>query len=357
MSICNARKKTNPLDRCSFKTIKNSKYCKKHSNDINIKDFNVPLYNNIIINNAITNFTKTNYNLNIMKYCLYEYNMIYNGVKNVIFYNFNRLQYYFKHINKIILIQKIFRGKLIRNINKFKGIYNIIYNKNLIVNTTDFYTCEDICNIDYNYIFSYKDIEINNNNENHFVYIFDIRSINLLIQNDNKNPYNRNIICDDIINNITYLNNYLTKKNINLLFEKDILTEEQQFRQKIIKIFQQIDSLEYYTDINWFINLAVYNLKHFYNILEDIWNWRAQLTIETKFNIIGNNTIFNNINIIKNSYNKKYIQDIILNDIEILVSNGTTNDFKKLGSLYILIALSNVSTECYNSMPWLHNII
>lgn len=357
MNICNARKKTNLFHRCTFKTIKNSKYCKIHSNDKDIKDFSIPLYSNIITNNAINTFTKTNYNLDIMKYCLYSYNMDYKGIKNIIFYNFNKLQYYFKHINKIIFIQKIFKGKLIRNINKIKGIHHIIYNKNLVVNTTDFYTCEDISNIDYNYIFSYKDVEINNKNENHFIYVFDIRSINLLIKNDNKNPYNRNIISDDVINNIKYLNNYLTNKNINLLFEKDILTEEQQFKQRIIKIFQQIDSFEYNTNINWFINLELYNLKIFYYLLEDIWNWRAQLTNETKLNIIGNNTIFNNINIIKNSHNKKYIQDIILNDIEILVSNGTNNEFKNLGSLYVLVALSNVSKECSNSMPWLNNII
>lgn len=357
MNICNARKITDPFSKCTCKAIKNSNYCKTHSKNKNIKDFNIPLYSNIIINNAINTFTKTNYNLDIMKYCLYSHKMTYKGAKNIIFYNFSKLQYYFKYINKIILIQKIFRGKLIRNINKIKGIPFIIYNKHLIVNTTDFYTCENISNINYNYIFSYEDIEINNNNKNHFVYIFDIRSINLLIQNDNKNPYNRNIISNNVIKNIKYLNNYLTKKNINLQFEKDVLTEEQQFRQKIMKIFQQIDSLEYNTDINWFINLKVYDLKTFYYLLEDIWNWRAQLTNEIKLNIIGNNTIFNNINNIKNSSDKRYIQNIILNDIEILVSNGTTNESKNLGSLYVLVALSNVSKECSDSLPWLNDII
>jgi len=356
MSICNARKKTNIFHKCSFKSIKNSKYCKKHSNDKNVKDFNVPLYSDNVINNAINTYTKTNYNLDIMKYCLYIYKMNYEGLKNTIINNFNRLKYYLKNIQKIILIQKLFRGKIVRNINNIKGIQHIIYNKELIVNTTDFYTCENIKNIKYDYIFSYKDVELNNNKQNHFVYVFDIRSINLLIQNDNKNPYNRNIINNEVIDKIKYLNKHLIQKNVNLLFEEDILTEEQQFKQKVLKIFQKIDKF-YNTDINWFINLEIHKLKIFYYLLEDIWNWRAQLNNETKLNIIGNHTIFNNINIIKTSFNKKKLQEIILNDIDILVSNGTSNEFKNLGSLYVLVALANVSNECCNSMPWLYDVI
>ena len=102
-------------------------------------------------------------------------------------------------------------------------------------------------------------------------------------------------------------------------------------------------------------------LRKFYIILEDIWNYRAQLTYENKTNIIQNKSIFTKIHYISNititNKNILDIQYLILDDINILVSSGKTKEDCGLGALYILIALSFVSNECYTSMPWLNQIL
>lgn len=348
--ICIARKKTDKFKRCTRNIYKDC-YCKVHYKCKDILNYNIPLYTDEEVLNAIKNFNNNNYDIELIKYCLFIYNKNYKVSKKILLNNFYNLQKelynYIININKIIKIQSFIRKYNVLKINKIKGINYYIYNNKNIVNETDFYTCDNIKNIKYDYIFLYKDID-------NYIYAFDIRSVHLLIKNNNKNPYNRNEIPLYVINNINILNNYLYKNNLIENFEVINLNSEQLLRQKCLEIFQKIDKY-YYTNINWFLNLNIINLKIFYNTLEDIWNWRAQLSNQTKFNIIQNNIIFRYINYINNitNINIKKIQQIILDDINILVSNGVSNEDKSLGALYVLVALSSVSNECSTSMPWL----
>jgi len=356
MSKCIARQNTNIFKKCTKNTLKDNKYCAIHEkNEIN--DYNVPLYSDKVVYHAIKMFNNKNDDLTIMKYCLYKYNKNYIGTKKVIYKLFQELQdsmiYYLNNISNIILIQKLYRGKYVRNINKIKGVDYIIYNKSQIVNDNDFYTCDNIATIKYDNIFAYKDID---NNKEEYIYVFDIRSIILLIKNDNKNPYNRVKMNECVINNIMYLHNYLTEKNVDLNFEVYELTDAQKLTQEVLVIFQKIDKF-YYTDINWFLDLTIYKMKKFYNLLEDIWNWRAELTHEKKYQIIKNNNIFQDINIVNNSINKLTIQTIILKDINILVNTSESHEYNGLGALYILVALSYVSEGCSTSMPWLYETL
>ena len=57
-------------------------------------------------------------------------------------------------------------------------------------NDTDFYTFDKLSDIDDKYFYCYKDV-------NNFVWGFDIRSFNKLIEMDQNNPYN----CDKIPEN------------------------------------------------------------------------------------------------------------------------------------------------------------
>ena len=137
------------------------------------------------------------------------------------------------------------------------------------------------------------------------------------------------------------------------------LSDKQKLNMKVIKIFQLMDELNLYAgglNIDWFLKLDLQKLKNYYRYLEDIWNYRAEISQTTKYNIIGNNTIFdisvNNFFLINNINKCRYI---ILNEMEKLLINGIDTSNKYLGGLYILSALCNVSDECANSMPWLLN--
>ena len=139
----------------------------------------------------------------------------------------------------------------------------------------DFFTFDNINSIPINYFYSFS--------ENNTVYSFDILSFKLLIeQNTKNNPYNRNNINKININNALIIIKYLENNNLIEIFKEDILTEEQKLTQKIINIFQKIDNFGYNTNISWFSSLSLQNLKKFWINLEDIWNYRCNLSLMKK---------------------------------------------------------------------------
>lgn len=289
------------------------------------------------------------------KYILQMYNYKYNdklNVNNTVTY-FKEFIHYYKNLKSIIKIQTFFRKINILNINKLKGPG--VNSK--CVNDTDFYTFEEKNKIEYNYFFSIK--------ENDNIYFFDIRSFKLLIDNHTNNtiinPYNRNIISNEYITKFNKLVTYLKNINVNIFFEPDILTEEQIFNQKIIHIFQIIDSHGYNTSIEWFTNLNILQLRKFWINLEDIWNYRCNLDSVMKNNIIlkTKKQPFSCFKLIYTSYKnttmefKKHLQKVVLNDIHIFITSGITAEFCNTGCLYVLTALASVSKDCMESMPWL----
>ena len=50
---------------------------------------------------------------------------------------------------------------------------------------------------------------------------------------------------------------------------------------------------------------------------------------------------------------KRKLQNIILDDVDKLISSSESEVHRSTGSYYVLIALVEVSIECANQMPWL----
>jgi len=353
---CSARCKTNIFKQCTNKT-NGVKYCLKHKN--NTDDYNISLFNvnetNTFIQEYINNTLKSKNNFIIMKYILYIYNYHFTvdlKKKEVshLFKDFiQKYKYYFNNINKIIKLQSYFRKNYTNYINRLKGPG--LFNRSICINDNDFYSFEPKNTIEFNNFFSYKDIDNN-------VYCFDIRSFESLIKNNSIfNPYNRNTISTNVLHNFKLIITYLQNNNLYKDYEKDILTPEQEFIQKVIYIFQKIDKHNYNTDIHWFTKLPFIKLKNFWYELEDIWNFRANLSSQEKNNIVCINkkqpfTLIKNTNYYIPS-RIKLLQNVILDDINILVSSGIDNASQNLGCIYVLIALSKVSFKCLENMPWL----
>jgi len=283
-------------------------------------------YNNLNINtlkNTISKLfikipldLKDKYDLWLILYSFYSY------INNIKKYEIN-----------IIKIQSYIRRKL-------------ILNRTNVINITDFLTFETSYETTGNNYFYFKD-----NNDKKFW--FNIKSFNKLIEQDNaKNPYSMMEIDLKVINKFKkILNYYITFKNIelNININKPKLTLEQQMRDKTLNVFQKINNLDNYADFQWFLNLNISSLKKLYISIEDIWNYRAQLTNETKNKITNNTRIFDkSINQINN---KRKIQDIILNDFLILIDSASELSDRKLGAIYILTALSEISHEARIGLP------
>ena len=251
---------------------------------------------------------------------------------------------YSKEIEKIINIQKYFRNTIVYKYLKAKGIKYI----KLSNNEEDFYTFEKIKSIHIKNLFSYKDQE-------NFVYSFDCRSFQKLLETTKINPYtripinNQTIIKFNRMKDIEKLLGYDVQE-----FKAPILNHEQEFKQKVLSIFHKMDELDYHTDVNWFLNLNIKQLYYFYKSAEDIWNYRANLSLSSKNKIIPNNSVFKiPVWEVFKIQNKRKLQNIILNEIDKFISSGIKKEDRVLGAMYILTALVEVSPSCAEAMPWL----
>ena len=97
-------------------------------------------------------------------------------------------------------------------------------------------------------------------------------------------------------------------------------------------------------------------MNKFVRELCDIWNYRAQLSLEVKQKICPPNGLpFMNLSIpyIYNETDINNIKKVILEVLEKFVNNGIDNDSKSLGAYYVLAALTLVSVDAAAALPWL----
>jgi hypothetical protein len=302
--------------------------------------------------------TRYNFNIQDLKANIKYYKLKLSGNKNELL---NRLYVFLRLSSFIIKIQKIFRGFLLR---KFLNYFGPAFkNRSLCTNDTDFVTMDELKDLPHWQFFSYKDSD-------NFIYGFDISSIyNLIFKKGDMlnysricgvNPYNRNKMPCTVIINLKMIMRISKIYNlkINVDFDTDIgkISNEKTVQMRAISLFQNIDSLGNYSSPEWFLSLNRTQIVKFVRELSDIWNYRAQLSIEVKRNICPpNGEPFRNINLsyILNENDLLNIKKMVLDILEKMVNSGIDRDSKTLGAYYVLGALTLVNETAANSMPWL----
>jgi hypothetical protein len=302
----------------------------------------IKTYNDLVYNN---------YNVAQLKGFAKHYKLKITGNKPQLV---NRLYTYLYLSSYIIKIQKVFRSMLVRKYKQLHGPASL--NRKLCTNTEDFISMEPVEEINFHQFISYKDFD-------GFIYGFDINSLhNLFLKSDSeiKNPYNRNLIPETLFKDIRSLIRLgrILKININLNFEDNIknVSNEKAIELRALTLFQNIDALGNYSNSNWFLSLNRNQLIKFIRELMDIWNYRAQLSIETKRDIcppIGDPFRSLSIQYIVNEQNLWNIKKVMLEIMEKLVNCGIDRDNKALGAYYVLGALTLVNGEAATSLPWL----
>lgn len=302
----------------------------------------IKTYNELIYNN---------YNVTQLKNFAKHYKLKISGNKQQLI---SRIYSYLYFSSYIIKIQKIFRRVLVRKYKELHGPASL--NRKICTNTDDFVSMEPIEEINFHQFISYKDID-------GFVYGFDITSLhNLFLKSSDKikNPYNRNIIPESLFKNIRQLIRIgkILKIHINLNFDDDIknVSSEKAIELRALTLFQNIDALGNYSNANWFLSLNRSQLNKLVRELVDIWNYRAQLPIQTKRNIcppIGDPFRSLSILYINQEENLWNVRKVILEVLEKFVNSGIDKDSKALGAYYVLGALTLVNSEAATSLPWL----
>ena len=273
---------------------------------------------------------------------------IHMKVKNITYYIENNIYKCYKitteNITAIILIQSYVRRFLKMYILRIQG--SGVLNRTKINNDVDFVTYESIKTLDIENIFTYTDDEM-------FTYGFDIKSIKILLDTDQPNPYTRNKFTEECRSNFKKLLKILTERKQDLEFKKKLPGDKKSLiKLKCIDVFQKMDSLKLYTQIKWFIDLNLNQLKKLYFEIEDIWNYRAMLNPSQKLNYITNGNAF----LIQKSYIKKMLnierlQTILLNEFNKFLTQGITDEDKTTAAYWILTGLTIVSPDAAYAMP------
>ena len=308
---------------------------------------------------SIKNFeTMFSYKYNIVelkKICL-QYKLPRGGNKEELML---RIYEYFKNSVYPLKIQRVFRGYLQRKLNILRG--PALKKRSICNNDMDFYTMDDMVEIPTSQFYSYKD-------EDGFVYGFNILSIYNLLMKDSerpKNPYNRNdfsIKIKDDIRRIIKLSRMM-KVPIEIEIKQETMDPRKRMEMKILELFQLMNSYGNYSNSEWFINLSRSEHIRFARELVDIWNYRAQLTLSKKIEICPPHgmpflgtpyhiNVATNINM--NNLTNDTVMRFNVQIIENFIRTSIDADNKALGALYVLSALTLVSNEARNAMPWLY---
>lgn len=247
-------------------------------------------------------------------------------------------------------IQKVWRNYIVRKFNLTQG--PAIFKREICNNVDDFLTTEEMKEISYYFFISFRD-------KDEFVYGFNIISLyNLIIKNTPINPYTRNPFTKEFINTINQriIYNRIFKQTHHFIHEE---TPVQTTDNKLMTLFQKIDSLGNYTQHEWITNLDNIRLRRFILELYDIWNHRAQLSNEIKYIICPpSGTPFINIPIQtinhNHNINKEQLKQLICEIISRLINTAVSSDNQSLGAYYVLTALTLVSPDAAEAMPWLY---
>lgn len=265
------------------------------------------------------------------------------------------------HLTKISnakRIQHAWRLYAVRKYNSAKGPARI--KRDICLNETDFFTTETMKSIPMKQFISFMDMDEK-------VYGFNILSLYNLykkssIDSDFKNPYNRNEIPAAVRDNmfaVIRLSNMLRDNIEIVIIPPPKISQSKKMEFKAIELFQYIDNLGNYTDPRWFLSLGRQHIELFIKELFDIWNYRAQLPIEVKREICypeGNPFQYIFLNYLFQKTHDE-LRDVALQIIENMVKRGRSDSFKTLGANYVLCALTLVSQQAANSMPWLYQSV
>jgi hypothetical protein len=303
-----------------------------------------------------------------------------------------RIEQHFIHIKKAIIIQRFFRGYIARLYISLRG--PAVFKRNICVNETDGYTLEPLNEIPFERFYSYIDPK-------NFIYGFDIFSLLQIYKNNGKilNPYTRERFDNKIINKIICLGKVIQilqpdlyteyhpppppKKPLQNQFFRNtsnhneglrtnhsrVYNQEQRalmiklqeikirpIRTRINDLFLEIDLLGNYTQSFWFTQLEKGEYIRFFRLLNSFWNYRWQLSYETKISICQLYDPFTNINLPAPLFDLslEQLQELCLNVMEDMIYCGIDTEFQKIGALHVLSILTIVSIPARNNMIWLY---
>jgi hypothetical protein len=238
---------------------------------------------------------------------------------------------------------------------RFRG--NRVRMRKRCVNDTDFYTLENLHEIANSDFFGYTD-------EAGFAYGFSIQSLAILFSKTKTptNPYTRAPFPERILKCIRMLIPTIPSDQ----YVHDIFVQRRTHTMdvRIRELFIEIDRLGNYTDAAWFSGLNQIRHVTFFIVLRELWDFRSGMSDAVKDAICPYFDPFQyglgRMNIRHIDNHREYLLSaddckmIGLTVMENLIYTGINDEYKNLITAHILSALTIVSVDARNMLPWLY---
>ena len=298
-------------------------------------------------------FQTLNYNVSQLKTICKHYGLKRSGNKNELE---RRVQEHLLFSGKAVVIQRSYRLKLWRTIKDLIG--PAASKRNLCINDTDFFTREPLSELPWNQFISLR------SGRGDTVYGFDIMSLHQLFHSSKSqalNPYTREDISEHkhrLYKLIRCLSCLGYPAEVEVEVQQPETVEEQQ-EQWTTSLFQTINELGNYTDPQWFNDLPRPMLIRFVRELKDIWEHRAQLSPQVQRDICPpTGRLFAHSHVYSLAGLPTIeVRRLALHAIRSLVETAATQEWRSLGAVYVLCALTAVSQPARDALPWLYAAI
>lgn len=355
----------------------------------------------------------TSYTVPILKEVCKSYKLGVSGRKQAII---ERIKHHFNCINKAIILQTYIRMYFAKMIIKKHKENKLL--RDSCVNGTDFSTLEPLAEINVNFIYCYKDTDnfvygfhiaslielirstttltnpynrmpISQIQRNNIISVYNLsvllnpsfKELNLQYYNY-VNPHTRPTIRNQYINRLNQIelenqrnmretssyNHYQPYRYVvaytdpveDERYQRIVSIRQQPMNMRITQLFMEIDRLGNYTQSSWFADLTHLQYARLYRSLYDIWNYRAQLSFMVKIQICPFHGPFEGIfpNTIRHiDLSIDDLQRACIIVLENMTYSGTNDEFKQLGVMHALTALTIVSHDARIALPWLYESV
>jgi hypothetical protein len=224
----------------------------------------------------------------------------------------------------------------------------------LATNHTELFSLEPIALIPKVYVMTFAD-------ERKSIWVFDIRSIvhSMATGFPSQNPYTRDELTELAKSRIHSRISWLRSRKYHTLhLNTDVLTPEQIWNQAVLDIFLKIEALGYYVSCDWYHAMNISDHTSFYKHLYQMWNYRLGLTRAEKEKVVpghmsGSTRLFRYDSTDMLDKGKAWWAKKNLGLIEAFVTRGEDKEQRKLGTMYVLMALVQVSRPAAIALPWI----
>ena len=245
-------------------------------------------------------------------------------------------------------IQTCYRGWKVRHIVETQGMAAL--DIGLCNNEVDPITMEDLTDVPRTQLFCFRDIDGK-------YYGFDVQPFWKWVQSGNdSNPFTRNQMSD------------VTKAKLVKCWEAscmyssgvidvDQVSQTWTVTEKAFDLFHSIYLLTgNFVDEAWFLQLDRIDLMRMYRVLHDIWMCQIDMSMEERlrFSPLDKPIMIHLYDVcFRRRFNYKKLQEVMLGDLDRMLSNPVDKQEKCTAAMWILISLTMVSNQAARMLPHL----